>query len=102
MLHPWIRLRAWKAHRGRHGVRLAPSWRVPDDDLCLTGALRMEFGPGGSNIVEAGPGDFVYVPKGVVYREGNGSAEPANIVVVRAGSGSVHDQRRRAGASLNS
>jgi uncharacterized RmlC-like cupin family protein len=53
----------------------------------LTGALRMEFGPGGSNIVEAGPGDFVYVPKGVVHRESNGSAEPANIVVVRAGRG---------------
>ncbi len=53
----------------------------------LTGALRMEFGPGGSNIVEAGPGDFVYVLKGVVHRESNGSAEPANIVVVRAGRG---------------
>jgi uncharacterized RmlC-like cupin family protein len=53
----------------------------------LTGALRMEFRPGGSNIVEAGPGDFVYVPKGVVHRESNGSAEPANIVVVRAGRG---------------
>jgi uncharacterized RmlC-like cupin family protein len=30
----------------------------------LTGALLMEFGPGGSSTVEAGPGDFVYVPKG--------------------------------------
>jgi uncharacterized RmlC-like cupin family protein len=25
----------------------------------VTGALRMEFGPGGSNIVEPGPGDVV-------------------------------------------
>ena len=53
----------------------------------LTGGLRMEFGPGGSTTVEAGPGDFVYVPKGVVHRESNPSREPADIVVVRAGRG---------------
>jgi uncharacterized RmlC-like cupin family protein len=47
----------------------------------------MEFGPGGSSTVEAGPGDFVYVPKGAVHRESNPSAEPADIVVVRAGWG---------------
>jgi uncharacterized RmlC-like cupin family protein len=53
----------------------------------LTGALKMEFGPRGSNTVEAGPGDFVYVPKGAVHRESNPSAEPADIIVVRAGAG---------------
>ena len=53
----------------------------------LTGALKMEFGPDGSATVEAGPGDFIYVPKGVVHRESNPSAEPADIVVVRAGRG---------------
>jgi uncharacterized RmlC-like cupin family protein len=53
----------------------------------LTGALLMEFGPGGSSTVAAGPGDFVYVPKGAVHRESNPSAEPADIIVVRAGSG---------------
>jgi uncharacterized RmlC-like cupin family protein len=53
----------------------------------LSGALRMEFGPDGSKTVAAGPGDFVYVPKGVVHREGNPSAEPADLVVVRAGQG---------------
>jgi uncharacterized RmlC-like cupin family protein len=53
----------------------------------LTGTLRMESGPDGSDTVEAGPGDFVYVPKGVVHRESNPSAEPADIVVVRAGWG---------------
>ena len=53
----------------------------------LTGSLRMEFGPDGSTTLEARRGDFVYVPKGVVHREGNPSAEPADIVVVRAGQG---------------
>ena len=53
----------------------------------LTGSLRMEFGPDGSSTLEAGPGDFVHVPKGAVHREGNPSTEPADIVVVRAGQG---------------
>ena len=67
----------------------------------LAGALRMEFGPHGSTTVGAGPGDFVYVPKGVVHRESNPSAELADIVVVRAGRGrrrSTSTSRR----SLNS
>ena len=53
----------------------------------LTGALRMEFGPGGSNVLEAGPGDFMCVPKSVVHRESNPSTEVAEIIVVRAGRG---------------
>jgi len=53
----------------------------------LTGALKMEFGPNGSNTVEANPGDFIYVPKGAVHRESNPSAEPADLIVVRAGVG---------------
>ena len=53
----------------------------------LTGALKMEFGPGGSSTVEAGPGDFVYVPRGVVHRESNDSRVPADLVLVRAGWG---------------
>ena len=53
----------------------------------LTGGLRMEFGPGGSKVVEAAPGDFVYVPKGVVHRERNPSTEPADLVLVRVGRG---------------
>ena len=53
----------------------------------LAGGLRIEFGPDGANTLEAGPGDFVYVPKGAVHRESNPSAEPADIVVVRAGQG---------------
>jgi uncharacterized RmlC-like cupin family protein len=53
----------------------------------LTGLLRLESGPGGADLVQAAPGDFVYVPKGAVHRESNPSAEPADIIVVRAGRG---------------
>ena len=53
----------------------------------LTGSLRMEFGPDGSTTLEAAPGDFVYVPKGVVHRESNPSPDPADLIVVRAGRG---------------
>jgi uncharacterized RmlC-like cupin family protein len=53
----------------------------------LTGALRMESGPGGQEVVEARPGDFLRVPRGVVHREGNPTAQPADIVVFRAGRG---------------
>jgi len=53
----------------------------------LSGALRMEFGPGGGDTLDAQPGDFVLVPSGAVHRESNPSAVPAEIVVVRIGSG---------------
>jgi uncharacterized RmlC-like cupin family protein len=53
----------------------------------LNGALRMEFGPGGVETFDAGPGDFVYVGKGMVHRESNPSDEAATAVVVRAGEG---------------
>jgi len=53
----------------------------------VSGMLRMEFGPGGGEAFDAGPGDFVYVGREAVHREGNPSDEPADIVVVRAGTG---------------
>jgi len=53
----------------------------------VSGALRMEFGPGGAEVVLAGPGDFVYVASGAVHRESNPAGVRSEIVVVRAGSG---------------
>ena len=53
----------------------------------LSGALRMEFGPGGRDAVDAGPGDFVYVPQHAVHREANPTAAQSEIVVVRGGTG---------------
>jgi uncharacterized RmlC-like cupin family protein len=53
----------------------------------LTGVLHLEAGPDGSSLVEAGPGDFAFVPRGVVHRESTPSEQPADLVVVRAGRG---------------
>ena len=53
----------------------------------LTGSLTMEFGPSGARVVEAHPGDFICVPKDAVHRESNPSAQPADLIVVRAGHG---------------
>jgi uncharacterized RmlC-like cupin family protein len=53
----------------------------------VNGALRMEFGAGGEETVEAQPGDFVHVPKRVIHRESNPTDGESNVVVVRAGSG---------------
>lgn len=54
-----------------------------------TGAVRIEFGPGGARAVEAGPGEFLHVGPFVVHREGNPSDDGATVVVVRAGTGPV-------------
>jgi uncharacterized RmlC-like cupin family protein len=53
----------------------------------VSGFLRMESGPGGSHVVEAGPGDFLHVAKGAIHREGNPGTEESHIIVVRAGRG---------------
>lgn len=53
----------------------------------VSGSLRMESGPGGAEVVEAGPGDFLHVPKGAIHREGNPGDEESHLVVVRAGHG---------------
>ncbi len=53
----------------------------------VSGGLRMESGAGGQDVVEARPGDFVFVPPHTVHREGNPTADEAALIVVRAGHG---------------
>jgi len=53
----------------------------------LTGRIRMESGAGGTNVVEAGPGDFLLVPRGAIHREGNTADVDGSAIVVRSGSG---------------
>lgn len=52
-----------------------------------SGGISFEFGPGGSQKVEAGPGDFVHVPAGIVHREVNPAEDEGSVILVRVGSG---------------
>lgn len=53
----------------------------------VSGALRMEFGAGGNDVLEAASGDFVYVAPHAIHREGNPSDDASTLVVVRSGTG---------------
>jgi len=55
----------------------------------ITGRLRVEFGPGGSKSIEAGPGDFVRIPAGIIHREGSLGDTPRTGIGVRIGNGFV-------------
>jgi uncharacterized RmlC-like cupin family protein len=67
---------AWH-HHGDHETSL----------YVVSGAMRLEFGPGGRSVVEAGPGDFIHVPAHVVHRESNPTDESATAIIARAGTG---------------
>ena len=64
-------------HHGTHETTL----------YVVRGVMRLESGPGGEHVVEAGPGDFLRVPAGAVHRESNPGSEPSRAVIVRCGEG---------------
>jgi uncharacterized RmlC-like cupin family protein len=51
----------------------------------LSGRLAIEFGEGGNRAVQAGAGDFLVIPSGLVHRESTPGDEPSRSVVIRAG-----------------
>ncbi len=53
----------------------------------VTGAMKIESGPGGRDVVDLAPGDFCHIPPGIVHRESNPSDQETHAVVVRAGDG---------------
>ena len=53
----------------------------------LKGRIRLEFGPGGKENAEVGPGEYFTVPPGAIHREGNSGDEVAEAIVVRFGEG---------------
>lgn len=55
----------------------------------VDGALRMEFGPDGGHVLDAGPGDFLHVPAHTIHRESNPADSAAHAVVTRSGHGPV-------------
>ena len=66
-------------HHGEHETSL----------YVLRGRMRLEFGPGGADVAEAGPGDFLHVPPYTVHRESNPAGERSTAVIARAGQGVV-------------
>lgn len=53
----------------------------------IEGNVRIEFGPGGGRSVDAGPGDFVHIPKHVVHREVNPGPAASQEIITRSGTG---------------
>ena len=64
-------------HHGEHETSL----------YVMSGTMRLEFGPGGGSVIDAGPGEFVHVPAHVVHRESNPTDQVASAVIARAGTG---------------
>ena len=53
----------------------------------ISGRARLESGPGGRDVIDGGPGDFVHVPAYTIHREGNPGPEEQVLVVFRVGEG---------------
>ena len=53
----------------------------------VSGALTVDFGPGGRDSVTMSAGDFGFVPPRTVHRETTATGEGAEAFVVRIGSG---------------
>lgn len=53
----------------------------------VEGTVRVEFGPGGPEAVDAAPGDFPHIPRRVVHRETNAGSTTAQEVITRSGTG---------------
>lgn len=53
----------------------------------ISGRIRLEYGAGGKESSEGGPGDVFYVPRGVVHREVTPGPDEGVVFVVRVGKG---------------
>jgi uncharacterized RmlC-like cupin family protein len=53
----------------------------------VSGVLRLDFGAGGANTVDAGAGAFIHVPAHTVHRESNPTNDSSTAVIGRAGTG---------------
>jgi uncharacterized RmlC-like cupin family protein len=53
----------------------------------VEGNVRIEFGPGGAQALEAGPGDFIHIPQQLVHREVNAGSTTSQEIITRSGTG---------------
>ena len=59
-----------------------------DSYACVQrGLLRWEYGPGGREALEIGPGDTARMPAGVVHRDVSAGEEGLEMILFRAGQG---------------
>lgn len=77
---------------------LLTGWHVhPGHDTYIyveSGEAVVEYGPGGSLADDAGPGDFVHIPRGIVHREGTTAGSGGvRAVLVRVGEGPIIENR---------
>lgn len=63
-----------------HGEHATYGW-------VLSGRLRFESGPHGTDVVDVGPGGFFYVPPHTVHRESNPGDDGQVLVGLRIGTG---------------
>jgi uncharacterized RmlC-like cupin family protein len=82
--------RMW-AGFARTDAGMTSGWHHHGDNdsviFVIGGALRMESGPGGGEVIDAGPGDVVFVPRRAIHRESNPAETESQLIVVRAGEG---------------
>lgn len=52
----------------------------------IRGTLRIDFGPGGAESVEAGTGDFIFIPSQTIHHETTSHDSPVEAFVLRVGS----------------
>lgn len=55
----------------------------------MTGTLRWEFGDGGRDGIEVGPGDAGHMPARVIHRDVSAGSETLSMVLFRAGHGEL-------------
>jgi uncharacterized RmlC-like cupin family protein len=75
----------------RTDAGLAGGWHHHGDRdsyiYILRGRITVEYGPDGREQVTAGPGDLIFNPARMVHREITDPEEPAELFVVRVGTG---------------
>ena len=92
-LHHWERDGRWAAWIRNDAGDVSGWHHHADNDTYVyvsRGSLTIDFGPGGAERVEAGPGDFVFVPPHTVHRETTGSDIDLDAFVIRMGGEPEH------------
>lgn len=56
----------------------------------LRGTIRVDYGPSGREAATATAGDFVFNPARMIHREVTSPDEPAELFIIRVGSGPVN------------